>query len=210
MNPYKMVIAVANQKGGCAKTTTAVNLAAALSKGSKKQKLPPAKVLLIDLDPQGNCATSFGVEKKKVKKTAYDLLTNDSGEQLSLMEDYLISPKALTDSMQDAWSMRNGGKSAPENISVENLSQLDTKIANSYFKNKMVTNLNQNPKGLLLFFPNKSATIKSYILLKVKFREDSIILAMGSKDKNKFTVDMQTDLVEYLIKIIEINLLIIK
>ena len=48
-----MVIAVANQKGGCAKTTTAVNLAAALSKGSKRQKLPPAKVLLIDLDPQG-------------------------------------------------------------------------------------------------------------------------------------------------------------
>ena len=97
-----------------------------------------------------------------------------------------------------------------ENLRAENLSQLDTKIANSYFKNKMVTNLNQNPKGLLLFFPNKSTTIKSYILLKVKFREDSIILAMGSKDKNKFAVDMQTDLVEYLIKIIEINLLNIK
>ena len=96
------------------------------------------------------------------------------------------------------------------NIKAENLTQLDTKIANSYFKNKMVTNLNQNPKGLLLFFPNKSATIKSYILLKVKLHEDCIILAMGSKDKNKFTVDMQTDLVEYLIKIIEINLLIIK
>ena len=97
-----------------------------------------------------------------------------------------------------------------ENVSVENLSQLDTKIANSYFKNKMVTNLNQNPKGLLLFFPNKSAMVKSYILLKIKFHEDSIILAMGSKDKNKFTADMQTDLVEYLIKIIEVNLINIK
>ena len=97
-----------------------------------------------------------------------------------------------------------------ENISVENLSQLDTKIANSYFKTKTATNLNQNPKGLLLFFPNKSAMVKSYILLKIKFHEDSIILAMGSKDKNKFTIDMQTDLVEYLIKIIEINLLNIK
>ena len=68
MNPYKMVVAVANQKGGCAKTTTAVNLASALAKGNKKFKIPPAKVLLIDLDPQGNCATSFGVEKKRIKK----------------------------------------------------------------------------------------------------------------------------------------------
>ena len=97
-----------------------------------------------------------------------------------------------------------------ENVKAENLAQLDNKIANSYFKNKMVTNLNQNPKGLLIFFPNKSKIIKSYILLKVKFGEDIIILAMGSKDKNKFTADMQTDLVEYLIKIIEINLLNIK
>ena len=97
-----------------------------------------------------------------------------------------------------------------ENVKAENLAQLDNKIANSYFKNKMITNLNQNPKGLLIFFPNKSTIIKSYILLKVKFGEDIIILAMGSKDKNKFTVDMQTDLVEYLIKIIEINFLNIK
>ena len=97
-----------------------------------------------------------------------------------------------------------------ENVKAENLAQLDNKIANSYFKNKMVTNLNQNPKGLLIFFPNKSTIIKSYILLKVKFGEDIIILAMGSKDKKKFTTDMQTDLVEYLIKIIEINLLNIK
>ncbi len=97
-----------------------------------------------------------------------------------------------------------------EDIKVDNLIQIDSKIAHSYFKNKAITNLNQNPKGLLLFFPNKSSIIKSYILLKIKFNEDIIVLAMGSKDKNKFTVDMQTDLVEYLIKIIEINLLNIK
>ena len=97
-----------------------------------------------------------------------------------------------------------------EDMKVDDLLQIDSKIAYSYFKNKAITNLNQNPKGLLIFFPNKSSIIKSYILLKVKFNEDIIVLAMGSKDKNKFTVDMQTELVEYLIKIIEINLLNIK
>ena len=99
MNPYKMVIAVANQKGGCAKTTTAVNLAAALAKGSRKQGVPPAKVLLVDLDPQGNCATSFGVEKKNIRKTAYDVLANDSGEPMPLMEEYLLTPRELSDAV---------------------------------------------------------------------------------------------------------------
>ena len=60
MNPYKMVIAVANQKGGCAKTTTAVNLAAALAKGNRKQGVPPAKVLL----------EHFGFTKENVVKMA--------------------------------------------------------------------------------------------------------------------------------------------
>ena len=129
MNPYKMVVAVANQKGGCAKTTTAVNLATALAKGSKKFKVPPAKVLLIDLDPQGNCATSFGVEKKKIKKTAYDLLVNDSGEDLPLMEEYLISPQALTESMQKAWAKRNdNAKRIPGDLAIDNLWLLPSDI----------------------------------------------------------------------------------
>ena len=124
-----MVVAVANQKGGCAKTTTAVNLAAALSKGSSKFKLPPSKVLLIDLDPQGNCATSFGVEKKKIKKTAYDLLVNDGGEDLPLMEEYLISPEELTNSMKKAWSKRNeNAKRIPNDLRVDNLWLLPSDI----------------------------------------------------------------------------------
>jgi len=123
-----MVIAVANQKGGCAKTTTAVNLAAALAKGSPKQKLPPAKVLLIDLDPQGNCATSFGLEKKKIKKTVYDLLINDAGDELDLMEDYLIHPDELTRSMREAWSHRNSGKKVPESIHAGHLYLLPSDI----------------------------------------------------------------------------------
>ena len=128
MNPYKMVIAVANQKGGCAKTTTAVNVAAALAKGSRRQGLPPAKVLLIDLDPQGNCATSFGLEKKKIKKTVYDLLTNDSGEDLPLMEEYLIPPEEITKAMREAWSNRNGGKKVPDTIDAGHLYILPSDI----------------------------------------------------------------------------------
>ncbi len=129
MNPYKMVVAVANQKGGCAKTTTAVNLASALAIGRRKDQLPPAKVLLIDLDPQGNCATSFGVEKKKIKKTAYDLLVNDSGEDLPLMEEYLISPEQLTESMRNAWSKRNNNSNRiPEDLRADNLWLLPSDI----------------------------------------------------------------------------------
>ena len=128
MNPYKMVVAVANQKGGCAKTTTAVNLAAALAKGNRKFKIPPTKVLLIDLDPQGNCATSFGVEKKRIRKTAYDLLVNDSGEDLPLMEEYLLSPQDLTDSMRKAWSKRMDSERIPVDLGVKNLWLLPSDI----------------------------------------------------------------------------------
>ncbi|CAI8173621.1 MAG: Sporulation initiation inhibitor protein Soj [Methanobacteriota archaeon] len=128
MNPYKMVVAVANQKGGCAKTTTAVNLAAALAQGNRKFKIPPAKVLLIDLDPQGNCATSFGVEKKKIRKTAYDLLVNDSGEDLPLMEEYLLSPEDLTESMRKAWSKRMDSDRIPTDLGVQNLWLLPSDI----------------------------------------------------------------------------------
>ena len=95
----------------------------------------------------------------------------------------------------------------PDNsLAINNLHLVDTKIAQSYFKNLSKTNLNQNPKGILLYFPNKSNFIKSYILLKINFNKKSIIIAMGSKNKKKFTQGMQVDLVEFLIKIIEIKL----
>ena len=64
------VLAVVNQKGGVAKTTTAVNLSAALSMEGKK-------ALLIDIDPQGNATSGVGVEKKKGMRCIYDWLIND-------------------------------------------------------------------------------------------------------------------------------------
>ena len=86
-----------------------------------------------------------------------------------------------------------------------NSSLIDTKIANSYFRDGKKTYLNQNPKGILIFFPNLSRTIKSYILLKVEISKGSLIIAMGSNSTTKFTPDQKVDLIEYLNKIIEIK-----
>ena len=93
--------------------------------------------------------------------------------------------------------------STNNNIDINEVQKIDSRVAKSYFRDKAMTNLNQNPKGVLLFFPNKSLQIKSYILLKINFQEDIFIVAMGSKDINKFKPDQKVDLIEYLIKIIE-------
>lgn len=65
------IIAIVNQKGGVAKTTTAVNLAAAISQRGKK-------VLLVDLDPQGNATSGLGIDRRNVEHCVYDLLINDA------------------------------------------------------------------------------------------------------------------------------------
>ena len=97
--------------------------------------------------------------------------------------------------------------STNNNVVINEVQKIDTRVAKSYFRDKAITNLNQNEKGVLLFFPNKSPQIKSYILLKINFQEDIFIVAMGSKDINKFNPDQQVDLIEYLIKIIENKIL---
>lgn len=86
------------------------------------------------------------------------------------------------------------------------INQIDNKIASNFFLQKPQTYLNQNPKGIPLFFPNKSKIIKSYMLIKIVFHSDRFIIALGSKNINKFTKDQKVDLIEYLIQVIQIKL----
>lgn len=64
------VISIINQKGGVGKSTTAVNLSAALSMRDKK-------VLIVDFDPQGNSTSGFGIEKEELRQCVYDALINN-------------------------------------------------------------------------------------------------------------------------------------
>ena len=66
------IIAIANQKGGVGKTTTAINLAACLAEAAKK-------ILLIDCDPQGNATSGLGIDKDHLENSIYEVLLDECG-----------------------------------------------------------------------------------------------------------------------------------
>ena len=83
------IIAIANQKGGVGKTTTAINLSACLAEKGNS-------VLVIDIDPQGNTTSGLGINKKKLKETVYDMMlgecTLEECKAKSCMKNLFVLP----------------------------------------------------------------------------------------------------------------------
>ena len=92
VNVLAKVIAIANQKGGVGKTTTAVNLSACLAYKGKS-------VVVIDVDPQGNTTSGLGIDKQNIRKSIYEVIINDESVEDALMptmiENLYICPSNI-------------------------------------------------------------------------------------------------------------------
>ena len=76
------IISITNQKGGVGKTTTSINLSASLGIKGKK-------TLLIDVDPQGNATSGFGIDKNNLDKTLYELMLEKCTARECLIKDVI-------------------------------------------------------------------------------------------------------------------------
>ena len=82
------IIAIANQKGGVGKTTTSINLSSCIAAKGKK-------VLVIDMDPQGNTTSGYGIEKNELENTIYELIMGDCTVEDCIMKEILPNVSVL-------------------------------------------------------------------------------------------------------------------
>ena len=118
-----VVIAVVNHKGGCAKTTTAVNLASALAVSNEQMGVSGRRVLLVDLDPKGNVATTFGIDKRSLGPTMNELFKGGVDGAPVTLNECLLGPENLTEAMRAAWKLHNPERKRgpPKEIAIDNL-----------------------------------------------------------------------------------------
>lgn len=82
------IIAIANQKGGVGKTTTSINLSACIAEKGKK-------VLVIDIDPQGNTTSGYGIEKNELENTIYELMLGECSIEDCIIKDVIENVSIL-------------------------------------------------------------------------------------------------------------------
>ncbi|MBQ7942610.1 MAG: ParA family protein [Lachnospiraceae bacterium] len=82
------IIAIANQKGGVGKTTTSINLSACIAAKGKK-------VLVIDIDPQGNTTSGYGIEKNELENTIYELILGDCSVEDCILKNVIPNVSIL-------------------------------------------------------------------------------------------------------------------
>ena len=87
------IIIIANQKGGVGKTTTAINLSAALAQHRMK-------VLAIDCDPQGNCTSGLGIDKRKVKNSTYQMIIGECDIKDCIQDSVIDTLKVVPSSVE--------------------------------------------------------------------------------------------------------------
>ena len=100
-----------------------MNLASSLAMGSDDYGIRSRRVLLVDMDPKGNVATTFGVDKRSVGPTMNELFARGVDDESLKLEDCILGPDLLSRSMKAAWRKNNPDKSRgpPKHIGIRNL-----------------------------------------------------------------------------------------